>query len=190
MGCHTWFYEIRDKDTFEDIKTKAIKNCEEFINSFTNEELKNDFSLSLYKEAKERLIMFNNLDCPIMDLISYTDYRFINRCLCLPIKYDRFLFRTFNYDDNELFSLEETIEHIDKYYNKQNSLLFKANQLFYLLGIKMKIWFYKVFKNTSLGYTHTHYSQGTIELNENYENTIKEVKEFWNKYPNAVIQFG
>lgn len=136
MGCYVWLYEKRDNDTYQDVLNSVLKDYQQNPDNYDP------------KEIQE--LQSENL--PLVKLIGYSKYKFIDGWLCLPLIYDKFLFRTFNYNDSPLHSLDETIEHIDKYYLRKR--------------------------------------RGGIILNMTYENTIELVKEFWRKYPNALIKFG
>lgn len=151
MGCYVLLYEKRDNDTYQDVLNSVLKDCQQNPEN--------------YEQWEIQEIQSENL--PLAKLLSYSKYKFIDGWLCLPLSYDKFLFRTFNYSDPPLHSSEGTIAHIDKYVRKR-----KQNP------------------TNKAEYTYTHQNKDNIELNGTYENTIKVVKEFWSKHPNALIKFG
>lgn len=151
MGCCVLLYEKRDNDTYQDVLKSVLVDCQQ--------------NPANYEQWEIQEIQSENL--PLAKLIGYSKYKFIDGWLCLPLSYDKFLFRTFLYDDPPLHSLEETIAHIDKY-------------------VRMK----KRKPTNKAEYTYTHQNTNGIEFNETYENTIELVKEFWSKHPNSLIKFG
>lgn len=169
MSCHVHLYtavEIK----FEDLRNNVIENLKSLNDLVGIERERNGgFSLNEY--------------------FSYSDYEIIDNVIVECVK-DVFLFRTYNYNDGPLYSFEQTLEHIDKYHKYQNSIFWKIKIFLYKRKLMLNILFHKIFRNETLVYTNSTYLYYNITFNENYENTIEKVKDFWNKYPDAVICFG
>lgn len=160
MGCHTWFYKkINPQPTYEEVKENVLNQFYielDFYNNTLNgcdidEELLSvypEFTTEYYIKAKaitERQIAFIKKDlCKKAIYDRYSCLRLnIDSVLYVNCEYHD-LFRKYTFSEDKLFSLEETLNYIEKYKDE-------------------------------------------ISL---FEDTFELLKEFWNKYPDGVIDFG
>lgn len=135
MGCHTWFYKrLNPQPTYEEVKKNVIALIRGSI-EFNNEVIDGTVDPIFLEDYPELTPEF----AKNQNLVFERQIRMIERGLCKAAVYGRYMqfeygiqsingaiyedagyhdtFRVYDYPDDNLFSLEETLKFIEKYQN-------------------------------------------------------------------------
>lgn len=169
MGCHTWFYkELKKPDlTNFEIKNKIINNIENVTLPFLNKLLKETSDKKEEIELKEEIYLTKIHLKQIIDISLKDEYKLLHAY------YDMLDINFTSYNGK----FYENTEYQDIFRHRN----YEAPTLTSL--------------NDTLEFIKIHNCKGNCYFDKNdklinEEINFDKLKEFWNKYPNGIIEFG